>query len=74
MGELQQIVVPRDVAELAMRAIRRDMNFAYEMASHWYQKGPFSSVDKGNAAQDYAKRCEDALSIMRLALGDKGDK
>lgn len=62
------VVVPREVAEQSIRALRRDMNFGYEMANNWYQKGPFSSVDKGNAAQDFAKRCEEHIAALSHAL------
>jgi hypothetical protein len=57
-----------DVINLAIRALQRDINFAMEMATYWYQKGLFSSVEKGNAANDHAKKCEAACASLRSML------
>jgi hypothetical protein len=57
-----------DVINLAIRALHRDINFAMEMAKHWYQKGLFSSLEKGNAARDHAKKCEAACTSLRSLL------
>lgn len=55
----------REALEMGIRALQRDINFAHEMAENWLQKGPFSSVDKGKSALDYAKRCEAAAATLR---------
>lgn len=59
------ITISRDVADLAIRALHRDINYAHDMATYWYQKGMFASVEQGNSAHDYAKRCEAACMALR---------
>ncbi len=62
----EELAAMKEWLPLAIRGVSRDLNFAIEMATRYFQKhGAFSSVDKGNAAMNYHDRCEVALAHMR---------